>query len=60
MSPTPPSLPPSSPSLQLFKASGGRGKLLQMCGFVVFCTATGRLRSWSGDSSKSEKSLFVV
>lgn len=43
----PPALPlsPSSTSLQLFKASGGRGKLLQMCGFVFFSTGTRRLLS---------------
>lgn len=46
----PPDLPSPTP-LQLFKASGGRGKLLQMCGFVFFSTGTGRLLSRSGDSS---------
>lgn len=36
-----PPLHPAPTSLQLFKASGGRGKLLQMCGFSFFSTGTG-------------------
>lgn len=46
-------------SLQLFKASGGRGKLLQMCGFVFFSTGTGRLLSRSGDSSRVRKAFLL-